>query len=106
MADAKQYSNCHTITITEMSSKDMKYKVVIVDDEPLARRGIRARLKPFSDFTVLEDCEDGVAGLAAIRRHDPDLLFLDIQMPGLNGFEMLKRLPRNRHLFHNFLNCL
>lgn len=83
----------------------MKYKTLIIDDEPLARRGIRARLKSFSEFTVLEDCEDGVAGLAAIRRHDPDLVFLDVQMPGLDGFEMLKRLPRNRKPFIIFLTA-
>src|SRR5262252_253360 len=83
----------------------MKYKVLIVDDEPLARRGIRARLKSFSDFTVVEECEDGVTGLSAIRRHQPDLLFLDVQMPGLNGFEMLKRLPRNCQPFIIFLTA-
>jgi two-component system LytT family response regulator len=69
----------------------MKYKVLIIDDEPLARRGIRVRLKSFSDFTILDDCEDGVAGITAIQRHNPDLVFLDVQMPGLDGFEMLKR---------------
>ena len=74
----------------------MKHKVLIVDDEPLARRGIRARLEPLSDFVLLEDCDDGIAGLKAIRRDQPDLLFLDIQMPGMSGFDMLKRLPKNR----------
>jgi two-component system LytT family response regulator len=83
----------------------MKYKVVIIDDEPLARRGIRARLKPFSDFTVVEDCEDGVTGIDAITRHDPHVVFLDVQMPGLNGFEMLKRLPKDRHPFIIFLTA-
>src|SRR5215831_1778320 len=83
----------------------MKYKVLIIDDEPLARRGIRARLKPFSDFVVLEDCEDGVAGIKAIRRHNPDLVFLDVQMPGLSGFEMLERLPKNRRPFIIFLTA-
>jgi len=83
----------------------MKYKVLIVDDEPLARRGIRARLKPFSDFVVLEDCEDGVAGIKAIRRHKPDLVFLDVQMPGLSGFDMLKRLPKNCSPFIIFLTA-
>jgi len=83
----------------------MNYKVLIVDDEPLARRGIRARLKSFSDFTVLEDCEDGFAGLDAIRRHAPDLVFLDVQMPGLSGFEVLKRLPKSRHPFIIFLTA-
>jgi two-component system, LytTR family, response regulator len=83
----------------------MKYKALIIDDEPLARRGIRARLKSFSDFTILEDCEDGEAGITAIRRHDPDLVFLDVQMPGLSGFDMLKRLPRNRRPFIIFLTA-
>ena len=83
----------------------MNYKVLIVDDEPLARRGVRARLKSFSDFTVLEDCEDGFAALNAIRRHAPDLVFLDVQMPGLSGFEMLKRLPKSRRPFIIFLTA-
>lgn len=83
----------------------MKYKALIIDDEPLARRGIRARLKSFSDFRILEDCEDGVTGITAIRQHDPDLVFLDVQMPGLNGFEMLKRVPRNRKPFIIFLTA-
>lgn len=83
----------------------MKYKVLIVDDEPLARRGIRARLKPLSDFEVLDDCEDGEAGIKAIRLHRPDLVFLDVQMPGLSGFDMLKRLPRSRKPFIIFLTA-
>ena len=83
----------------------MNYKVLIVDDEPPARRGVRARLKSFSDFTVLEDCEDGLAALDAIRRHAPDLVFLDVQMPGLSGFEMLKRLPEGRRPFIIFMTA-
>ena len=83
----------------------MTYKVLIVDDEPLARRGIHARLKSLPDFSVLEDCPDGFAGISAIERHEPDLLILDVQMPGLNGFEMLERLPRNRHPLVIFLTA-
>ena len=79
-----------------MRAESTKYKVLIVDDEPLARRGIRARLDSLSDFILLDDCEDGVAALKAIRRHQPDLVFLDIQMPDLSGFDMLKRLPKSR----------
>jgi len=74
----------------------MKYRTLIIDDEPLARRGIRARLKSFSDFTVLEDCEDGVAGLAAIRRHDPDLVFLDLNLGNeTTGASTLRRLQES-----------
>jgi two-component system LytT family response regulator len=83
----------------------MKYKVLIVDDEPLARRGIRARLKSLSDFEVLDDCEDGEAAIKAIRLHRPELVFLDVQMPGLSGFDMLKRLPRSRRPFIIFLTA-
>lgn len=83
----------------------MKYKVLIVDDEPLARRGIRARLKSVPDLLILEDCEDGIAGLKAIRRHQPDLVFLDIQMPGLSGFDMLRRLPKSKTPFIIFLTA-
>jgi two-component system, LytTR family, response regulator len=83
----------------------MKHTVVIIDDEPLARRGIRVRLKSFPDFTVLEDCEDGVVGIDAIERHAPDLVFLDVQMPGITGFEMLKRLPKDKHPFIIFLTA-
>ena len=63
----------------------MTYKALIVDDEPLARRGVRVRLKKFSDFTILDDCEDAGAAIEAIRRDSPDLVFLDIRMPGLSG---------------------
>ena len=83
----------------------MKYKVLIVDDEPLARRGVRAHLKPFSDFSVIGECEDGPAAIEAISRHAPDLVFLDVQMPDLNGFEMLQRLPQDSHPFIIFLTA-
>jgi two-component system LytT family response regulator len=72
----------------------LKYKVLIVDDEPLARRGIRARLKRFTDFVVVGDCEDGVSGVEAIKHHQPDVVFLDIEMPGMSGFDMLAKLPK------------
>ena len=83
----------------------MDYKVLIVDDEPLARRGIKARLKSFPDFTVVEDCEDGVAAISAIKRHRPDLVFLDVQMPGLDGFGVLQRLPKTRRPVIIFLTA-
>jgi len=70
------------------------YKVLIIDDEPLARRGIRARLKRFTDFAVVGDCEDGTSGVGAIKHHQPDLVFLDIEMPAMSGFEMLSKLPK------------
>jgi two-component system LytT family response regulator len=70
----------------------MSLRALIVDDEPLARRGIRARLKAFPDITILEECADGDAALDAIATLAPDLVFLDVQMPGMSGFDMLSRL--------------
>src|SRR6185437_165480 len=77
----------------------MKFKVLIVDDEPLARRGIRLRLKAYSDFVILDDCEDGMSAIEAIEKHAPDLVFLDIQMRGITGFEVLNHIPKHRTPF-------
>ena len=67
----------------------MNLRVVIVDDEALARRGIRARLRAFPNMTVVQECSDGKSAIRAIRQHEPDLIFLDVQMPGMGGFEIL-----------------
>lgn len=67
-------------------------KTIVIDDEPLAREQIIHYLKDDSDVTVVEECADGLAGFQAITRHNPDLVFLDIQMPKVNGFEMLELL--------------
>src|SRR5215471_20757941 len=68
----------------------MKYKVLIAVDEPLARRSIRKFLKAFPEFEVAAECGDGEATVAAIRTHRPDLVFLDIQMPEMDGFEVIR----------------
>lgn len=68
-------------------------RVLIVDDEPLARRGIRARLKEHADIEVVGECEDGKSAIQAIVSASPDLVFLDVQMPGMNGFEVLRSVP-------------
>lgn len=65
-------------------------KTVIIDDEPLARSMIAEYLIAYSDIEVLEECNDGFEGIKAIARHRPDLIFLDIQMPKITGFEMLE----------------
>ncbi|HEY0142827.1 MAG TPA: response regulator [Thermoanaerobaculia bacterium] len=65
---------------------------IIVDDEPGSRARIRNLLKDALDVRVVAECEDGEEALAAIGEHAPALLFLDIQMPGLDGFELLRRL--------------
>ncbi len=65
-------------------------KVILIDDEPLAREVIKAYLKYFDDIEVVQECGDGFEGVKAIQQHQPDLIFLDIQMPKINGFEMLE----------------
>lgn len=65
-------------------------KAIIIDDEPLARSIIKEYLLAYPDIEVVEECSDGFAGLKAIQQHEPDLIFLDIQMPKINGFEMLE----------------
>jgi two-component system, LytTR family, response regulator len=68
----------------------MTIRTVVVDDEPLARRRILSLLKADSSFEVLAECADGVSGIRAITEHKPDLVFLDVQMPGTDGFGVLE----------------
>jgi two-component system LytT family response regulator len=67
---------------------------IIVDDEELARRGIELRLDQHSDVRVVAQCENGREALEAMTREQPDLVFLDIQMPGLSGLDVIARLPQ------------
>ena len=75
-----------------MSPREPLLRVVIVDDEPLARESIRILLKPHEDISVVGECNDGREALEAIRRHRPDIVFLDIQMPALDGFDVIEAL--------------
>jgi two-component system, LytTR family, response regulator len=68
-------------------------RVLIADDEPAARRTIQLLLAGDSDFQVLGECSDGLQTVDAILRLRPDLVFLDVQMPRRDGFEVLARLP-------------
>ena len=65
-------------------------KAIIIDDEPLARSIIKEYLQPYTNISLVEECNDGFEGIKAIQHHQPDLIFLDIQMPKINGFEMLE----------------
>ncbi len=67
-------------------------KVIIIDDEEMAREIIADYLKEFEEIEVVAQCEDGFSGLKAIQDKNPDLVFLDVQMPKLTGFEMLEIL--------------
>src|SRR5262245_57412995 len=66
-----------------------KIRTLIVDDEPLAREGIRMRLTRESDIEVIGECSNGRAAVSAILRDHPDLVFLDVQMPKLDGFGVI-----------------
>lgn len=65
-------------------------KSIIIDDEPLARSIVKEYLQNHAGIEVVQECNDGFEGVKAIAQHKPDLVFLDIQMPKINGFEMLE----------------
>jgi len=67
-------------------------RALVVDDEPLARRGLKLRLADIADVAIVDECSNGREALASIARHAPDLVFLDIQMPGLDGFDVVREL--------------
>jgi two-component system LytT family response regulator len=71
--------------------KQAEWKVLIVDDEPAARRGVRQLLAEFPEFTVTGECRNGAEALVALDASAPDVVFLDIQMPGIDGFEVIRR---------------
>lgn len=65
-------------------------KVLLIDDEPLARSVVKEYLQHYPQISIVQECSDGFEGVKAIMQHQPDLIFLDIQMPKINGFEMLE----------------
>jgi two-component system, LytTR family, response regulator len=70
-------------------------RALIVDDEPLARRGVVLRLRKFKDIEIIGECGDGLSALKNIQALAPDVVFLDVQMPGMSGFDVLRALPRD-----------
>ena len=71
-----------------MSARTLR--VLVVDDEPLGRRGVRARLARVDDVEVVGECANGREAVRAIRERTPDVVFLDVQMPGLDGFGVVE----------------
>jgi two-component system LytT family response regulator len=69
-------------------------KIITIDDEPLARSIVKEYLQKYPELEIVEECNDGFEGFKAIQQHQPDLIFLDIQMPKINGFEMLELLDQ------------
>jgi two-component system, LytTR family, response regulator len=70
-------------------------RALIVDDEPLARRGVLVRLRKFKDVEIVGECADGRTAVEKILTLAPDVVFLDVQMPGMDGFEVLRSLPKD-----------
>src|SRR5690606_25990703 len=69
-------------------------KTILIDDEPLARAMLEELLSTEKDIQIVAQCADGFEGLKAIQEHQPDFIFLDIQMPKITGFEMLELLEK------------
>jgi len=76
--------------------KQARWKALIADDEPAARRGVRQLLAAFPEFTVAGECRNGAEVLDALDTLAADVIFLDIQMPGIDGFEVIKRRTLER----------
>ncbi len=79
-----------------LSTESKKIRTVIVDDEELGRDRIRSLLDMQPDVEVIAVCHDGAMAVEAIDRAQPDLVFLDVQMPGMDGFEVVENLERTR----------
>lgn len=73
-----------------------EWRVLVVDDEPAARRGVRQLLAAFPEFAVVGECRNGAEALAALDGLAPDVVFLDIQMPEIDGFEVIRRRTPER----------
>ena len=73
-----------------------RWRVLIADDEPAARLGVRQHLAAYPEFGVVGECRDGRQVLSALDELRPDVVFLDIQMPGLDGFEVIRRRTSER----------
>ena len=70
----------------------MTIRTILVDDEPLAIQGLQLRLEKHEDVEIVETCSNGREAIRAIKTHKPDLVFLDIQMPGFDGFSVIQGL--------------
>jgi two-component system LytT family response regulator len=79
----------------KQNEDSLTIRTLVVDDEPLARSGLCLRLEKYPQIEVLRSCQNGKEALAAIAELAPDLVFLDIQMPGFTGFDVVERLQQD-----------
>jgi two-component system LytT family response regulator len=83
---------CYAIGIVRMTTRS-RLRVVLADDEPLVRERLRTLLASRNDYTLVAECADGANAVATIESARPDLVLLDVQMPELDGFEVLEAVP-------------
>jgi DNA-binding LytR/AlgR family response regulator len=76
----------------------MSLRTLIVDDEPVARRVLREELELIEDIEIVGEADNGAAALTQIAQHHPDLVLLDLQMPVMGGFDVVRRLERTDHV--------
>src|ERR1700743_3627809 len=76
--------------MTNVNIPPASIKAILIDDEPLARMIVREYLQSYPEIEIAQECSDGFEGIKAIQQVHPDIIFLDIQMPKINGFEMLE----------------
>src|SRR5690606_13678709 len=79
----------------KQSDSETRIRAIVVDDESLARKGLTMRLAQFPQVDVVQVCKNGKEALAAIAEEAPDLVFLDIQMPGMTGLEVVEHLQQD-----------
>src|SRR6266536_1035614 len=82
------------LAIKTAQVKRVKIRTLIVDDEPLARERIRNLARKEADLEIVAECADGAEAVAAIRKHKPDLIFLDVQRPEVDGFGVGEQIER------------
>src|SRR6185503_20319058 len=83
---------CREVDCARKRGLIVTLRSLIVDDEPLARRRLRTLLRAEPDIEVIGEAEDGPSAIRAVRDRRPELLFLDVQMPGLDGFEVIEEI--------------